>query len=129
MPVIALTSHALAGDQEKTQAGINTAVALQRLGGDQTLYKKLLRLFHADYTDYGGRIRIALDSGNLELERRLAYSLKGVAGQLSVDAFCEAPQVLEDNIHTLDSRLLKIYLTKFDQQLKLAMLALLDRLA
>ncbi len=68
--------------------GINSATALQRLGGDKTLFTKLLRLFYVDYADYGDRIRKALDSGDLERARRLVHSLKGVAGQLSADVLC-----------------------------------------
>ena len=143
VPIIAMTAHAMAGDEEKSlQAGMNGHVSkpidpdhliatlqqwikpgeirtqvkqaevppeniesdqaapddvqlpesitgfdlsagLNRLQGNQKLYKKLLLDFGAKYTQEAAKIRDALDAGDLKQAHSLIHNLKGLAGNLA----------------------------------------------
>jgi len=144
VPIIAMTAHAMAGDEEKSlQAGMNghvtkpidpdqlfgalqkwippadkraltrkaevsaakeaetktppgaalelpdslpgfdLAEGLQRLQGNQTLYRKLLMDFGAKYTETAVKIRRALDTKDFKKAHSLVHNLKGLAGNLA----------------------------------------------
>ncbi len=52
---------------------------LRRVGGNNTLYVKLLRQFAVEQADTVERIRTALAAHDVEAATRLAHTLKGVA--------------------------------------------------
>ncbi len=143
IPIIAMTAHAMAGDEEKSlQAGMNghvtkpidpdhlfatlqkwiqptdkhapirpaatlgakeavietvsqkpelpdslpgfdLAEGLNRLQGNQKLYRKLLLDFGAKYTAVTAEIRNALNNGDLKQTHSLIHNLKGLAGNLA----------------------------------------------
>ena len=62
--------------------GIDVESGLKRVGGNQKLYKDLLRKFHDDYPETTDRIKAALAAGDYELAQRLAHTVKGVAGTI-----------------------------------------------
>jgi len=69
--------------------------ALERLGGNKKLYKRLLLLFHSDHINKVQEIRSALQNSDLELAGRLAHTLKGVAGTIGADGLRAAARELE----------------------------------
>ncbi len=143
IPIIAMTAHAMAGDEEKSlQAGMNghvtkpidpdqlfaalqkwirssderatvepadvatprtaagehradthelpdslpgfeLAEGLNRLQGNQKLYRKLLLDFGVTYTEVAAEIRDALAAGDLKQAHSLVHNIKGLAGNLA----------------------------------------------
>jgi PAS domain S-box-containing protein len=105
--------------------GIDSALGLQRLGGNQALFLRLLRLFRANYAGNVDEIRAALAQGDLESARRLAHTLKGVSGQISAGELSEAARVLEANIAESDPQRMEANLAQLERQLRF----ILDSLA
>jgi len=147
IPIIAMTAHAMAGDEEKSlQAGMNghvtkpidpdqlfatlqkwiqptdkhapirqaatetvsqkpelpdslpgfdLAEGLNRLQGNQKLYRKLLLDFGAKYTAVTAEIRNALDNGDLKQTHSLIHNLKGLAGNLAASELQAAAVEME----------------------------------
>ncbi|MGD8880573.1 MAG: PAS domain S-box protein [Desulfobacterales bacterium] len=158
VPIIAMTAHAMAGDEEKSlQAGMNGHVTkpidpeqlfstlqkwiqpadkrtptqkaevsatkealtkalpdvreqpelpdslpgfdlvegLQRLQGNQKLYRKLLLDFGAKYTEAAAEIRAALDKKDLKQAHSLIHNLKGLAGNLAASKLQAAAMDIE----------------------------------
>ena len=62
--------------------GVDTRGGLARVMGNASLYIDLLGRFVSGQHDACTRIAQALDAGNAELARRLAHTLKGVAGNI-----------------------------------------------
>jgi len=62
--------------------GIVLASGLAHVGGDESMYKKLLIKFRASNADTVNHIKTALSSGDNETACRLAHTLKGVAAIL-----------------------------------------------
>ena len=63
--------------------GFDLKEGLQRLRGNQALYRKLLVSFATKYTTRAGDIRSALDAGDFATANGLVHDLKGLAGNLS----------------------------------------------
>jgi HPt (histidine-containing phosphotransfer) domain-containing protein len=63
-------------------AGLDTATGLRRLMGRQPLYLELLGKFARTQDQVPAQIRAALAAGDAELARRLAHTLRGLAGNL-----------------------------------------------
>ncbi len=62
--------------------GLDAAYGLKNLRGRVPNYLRLLRKYADGHADDGGRIRAGLAAGNMDEVRRLAHSLKGVAGMI-----------------------------------------------
>ncbi len=78
--------------------GIDVASALQRLGGNRRLLKKLLLEFHSDYAGIANDIREAVGAGVTEVALRYAHTIKGVAGNFSAKDLMVASGELENGI-------------------------------
>jgi CheY-like chemotaxis protein/HPt (histidine-containing phosphotransfer) domain-containing protein len=63
--------------------GFNLAEGLQRLQGNQKLYRKLLMDFGAKYTEVAAEIHEALNKKDFKQAHSLVHNLKGLAGNLS----------------------------------------------
>ena len=70
--------------------GIDLERALRRLGGNRPLLGRLARDFTHDHAGDIDRLRRALEENRLEEARRLAHTLKGVAGNLAAPRMLEA---------------------------------------
>lgn len=98
-------------------AGINTGEAVERLNGNVTAYKRILRNFSSKNFDITQRIRAVIESGDMQNAASEAHSLKGGSGNIgamqvhkdaaAVEQFCrekdagnalQALAVLEDNL-------------------------------
>jgi HPt (histidine-containing phosphotransfer) domain-containing protein len=63
--------------------GFDLPAGLQRLQGNERLYRKLLVNLATDYSDMAGKIQDALNDRNMAHAHQLVHSLKGVAGNLA----------------------------------------------
>jgi two-component system sensor histidine kinase/response regulator len=81
-------------------AGIDTADGLRRVLGRSDLYLTLLRKFVAGQREVVDQIRAALAAGDLEGARRLAHTLKGLAGNIGAAALQQAAATLEAALAT-----------------------------
>jgi two-component system, sensor histidine kinase and response regulator len=66
--------------------GVDVAAGLERVAGNKRLYVDLLGQFVATQGDAGAQIEAALENGDRRLAERLAHSVKGVAGNIGIDA-------------------------------------------
>jgi PAS domain S-box-containing protein len=65
-----------------TIPGLDREIALRNVGGNETLLRKLLGDFYTDHVDDIARIGEALDSGDTDHARRLAHTIRGIAGTI-----------------------------------------------
>ncbi len=77
--------------------GFDTEKALGRLGGNERLYAKLLRQFVEYYGDTSEKFYAALDAGDREGARRIAHTLKGLAGSIGADKLAGEAAYLESS--------------------------------
>ena len=66
--------------------GFDLAAGLSRLMGNKRLYRKLLLDFGANYGGVASEIREALAVGDFERAHSIVHNLKGLAGNLEVEA-------------------------------------------
>ncbi len=88
------------GDGLDELRGIDVETALGRVRGDRRLYRKMLMNVARDHAGDADRIESSLASGDLEAARATAHTLKGVAGNLSIDPLQSAAGELESAIVT-----------------------------
>ncbi|MEW6261490.1 MAG: PAS domain S-box protein [Thermodesulfobacteriota bacterium] len=65
--------------------GIDVETGLKRVGGNRVLYRKLLSKFFQEYRDAVDKIRQLIEADEREPARRLAHTIKGVAGNIGAD--------------------------------------------
>ncbi len=78
--------------------GLELATALQRLGGDHRLLCELLERVAEDYRDAATAVRAALSRKDLVLARRLAHTVRGVAGSIGATALQDAAAAVEQSL-------------------------------
>ncbi len=91
-----------AGLPRQILACLNTAAAINRLGGDQKLYRRILGLFREEHSGLLEEIREALQQADEPLARSRAHSLKGLAGTLGADEIMALSKQLETDIASGD---------------------------
>lgn len=77
-----MTSYADPGEPPAVQHILDIEVGLERLMGDQRLYRQLLRRFRQDYQHVVGQVRQTLAQGDTDAAQRRIHSLKGAAGMI-----------------------------------------------
>ena len=82
--------------------GVDVKVGVARAAGNQRLYRDLLVRFAKDQRELGEQIAFALDSENSKLAERMAHTVKGVAGNLSIGKIFSSAAKLEKAIHEND---------------------------
>jgi two-component system sensor histidine kinase/response regulator len=75
--------------------GVDLQEGLAFVGGNRTLYLRLLRNFAAMYADADRRIRALLSEGKLDDAIREAHTVKGLAGQIGAKTLYRASRRLE----------------------------------
>jgi CheY-like chemotaxis protein len=85
-------------------AGFDLPEGLQRLQGNQKLYKKLRVDFAANYSEAAGEIRKCLDGRDLKQAHHLVHNLKGLAGNLAATNIHSSAVELEKLIKNDDHR-------------------------
>jgi two-component system, sensor histidine kinase and response regulator len=78
--------------------------ALLRMGGDHTLYQRLLTRFQERENDATQRLQQALHKGETDTARRIVHNLKGLAGNIGADALAAACRHLEYHLDGDDSQ-------------------------
>jgi two-component system sensor histidine kinase/response regulator len=75
--------------------GIDMETGLIRVGGNRRLFRDLLVKFRTDYAGAASELAGLMAAGNQEDARRLAHSIKSVAGNIGAKALAEAAGDLE----------------------------------
>ncbi|MDG4551225.1 MAG: response regulator [Candidatus Contendobacter sp.] len=78
--------------------GLDLAAALNRLGGNQALFEKVLGLFHQTEAESADRIRILLAAGDIASCQRLAHTLKSTAGTVGANRLQAAARAIEETL-------------------------------
>ncbi|MCQ6562471.1 response regulator [Paenibacillus mendelii] len=78
-----------------TIPGIDEASALERVNGKRDILNHMLKLFVRDYAPFCIRMEEALRAGDYTQARRMAHTLKGVAGNLSAGELAATADQLE----------------------------------
>ncbi len=78
--------------------GLDVASALNMLGGNRKLLRKICREFGKNYTQAGQELRAQLAVGDIDDARRMAHTVKGVAGNLGARQLAETAWALETSL-------------------------------
>jgi HPt (histidine-containing phosphotransfer) domain-containing protein len=84
----------------------------------ETLYEKVLRDFHARFSDEPAHIRAALATGDFPTAERRAHSTKGLAGTIGAPGLQSAAKVLENILHDGEMPSETIF-SQFESELKI----------
>jgi len=108
--------------------GLDVAAGLQRLGGNEALYRKLLARFPGQYRLALAEIQAALDAGEREQAAQRAHAVAGVAGNLAAKPLEQALRRLEQTIASSSADTLPQLLSDAEAKLceALASIAQLD---
>jgi two-component system, sensor histidine kinase and response regulator len=79
-------------------AGVDAVDGLHRVGGNERLYRAMLRQYAEDQADTPTALRAALAAGDAKTAERVAHTLKGVSATLGIKPASEAAAVVEDRI-------------------------------
>jgi len=79
-------------------AGVDIADGLHRVGGNERLYRAMLRQYADDQADTPTALRAALAAADMKTAERLAHTLKGVSATLGIKPASQAAAVVEDRI-------------------------------
>jgi len=85
--------------------GIDSEAALQRLGGNQKLYRQLLLKFRDNQADAATNIASALEADDYNTAERLAHTLKGISASLGARHLQELAAGLETSIAENEAQL------------------------
>ena len=76
-------------------AGIDVDTGIQRVAGNAKLYRQILLQFRDTQGKAPAQIKAALDAEERDTARRLAHTLKGVAGNIAATAVHRAAESVE----------------------------------
>ncbi len=107
-----------------TLPGIDVAMGLATVQGNQQLYRKLLNRFQTHYQDFTQQFRQAQDDADTSAAYRCAHSLKGVAGNIGARSVEQAARSLESACEQGDSNIEALF-----TDLQLALNTVLDGLS
>ncbi len=87
------------GGQEQNLPGFDIKAALERVGGNNDLYRRALQMFKernaASFADF----RQAMVAGDMKTARRLLHTLKGTSGTIGAVVFSAAAAAMEVELH------------------------------
>ena len=105
-------------DQFKDLEGIDARQGLERLAGDAGLYRELLKKFAVNQAQTDIKLEQALGENDLEAARRLAHTIKGVAGNISAQPLFETASDLDAALKAADIQTAKSILPVFSGHLQ-----------
>ena len=79
----------------ETLPGIDSRAALQALGGEERIYRRLLGRFLDSQAGFAQSFRAIHGAGDLEAAHRMAHDLKGVAATAGAFSLAKAAAALE----------------------------------
>ena len=97
---------------------VDMNAGIERLGGDERLYKKLLVKFARNHAAEGRAIRRAIDSADAPGAARLAHNLRGVAGNVGAMALADVAGRLEGACRNRDLETAMGFLPDLDTELE-----------
>ncbi|WP_373498589.1 Hpt domain-containing protein, partial [Desulfococcus sp.] len=110
--------HAPPGDPViEEMPGISVAGGLARVGGNEALYRSLLKKFYQENKAIAARIKDALKDRDRQSARRMLHTLKGVAGNIGAAALYEAGAALESALDGADPAETAERLSRFESAL------------
>jgi CheY-like chemotaxis protein len=83
--------------------GISIKSGLSRVNNKESLYRKILKKFYNEYANTAEEVITALQDEDVELARRLAHTVKGVAGNIGAQDLQEVAARLEHAIQDEDA--------------------------
>jgi len=83
--------------------GVDVVGGLKRVAGNKKLYRSLLTQFAEKQGDAATQISEALKSGDANLAERIAHTVKGVAGNLGINAVQQSSALVEKAIREHDA--------------------------
>jgi len=86
--------------------GIDMVQGLSRINNNKKLYKNLLLKVKRDYADAAEQLSFLVKDNAFEEARRLAHSIKGVAGNLGAKKLQAATRVVEDRLKPIPDQVL-----------------------
>jgi two-component system sensor histidine kinase/response regulator len=89
------SSSLLTKDEIPNIPRLETKVALDRMGGNISVYKKVLEKFMHSQSSVSGEIKAALEENNIEQAKLLIHSLKGVSGNIGASCLYQQTEHLE----------------------------------
>lgn len=97
-----------------TLEGIDSIHAIERLGGNVTLYRQLLKTFAKEQIYFIQNYQAYVRANDFEGAKRLCHTLKGIVATLGIDDLATLAQQAELSEHPIseDSSLLKVIDTK-----------------
>lgn len=98
--------------------GIDIETGISRVGGNRRLYRDLLLKFRTNYADAVSHIYDLLDKKALDDARRLAHTIKSVAGNLGAERLSAAAGDLEAAIVQSDAEIPRKTLELFNREFK-----------
>lgn len=98
--------------------GIALKKGLSRVNNKETLFRKILKKFYKEYANTPAEIIAALEDGDAELARRLAHTVKGVAGNIGAEDLQAVAADLEDAIRDEDPEAVGRALPAFEPALE-----------
>jgi signal transduction histidine kinase/CheY-like chemotaxis protein len=90
------------GEEPVCARRLDTRLGLARVRGNAALYHRLLQEFHEKFVTAASAIRERLEAGDAPGARRLAHTLKGVAGNIGAMALYHAVLAFEDCVREAD---------------------------
>lgn len=102
-------------DEWRQIPGLDTRLGLLRVGGDRQLYRRLLEQLVETQSETAATIRHAMQGGDLILARRLAHTVKGVAGSVGASDLEAAAKALEQGLVDDQPSALTERLASFEQ--------------
>lgn len=91
-----------ATDRAMNSPPFDRALALDNLGGDEDLFKRIAAVFIADWPQREAHLREALAAGATEQLRAAAHAIKGAASNFAAERAVEAARRLEMSCKTGD---------------------------
>jgi signal transduction histidine kinase/DNA-binding response OmpR family regulator/HPt (histidine-containing phosphotransfer) domain-containing protein len=91
-------SPAASLQQLPTLDGIDTELGLKRMNDDPALYQRILMKFRDNQVNATQLVRQALADGDPETARRVAHTLKGLAGNIGAELLAKAAAQVEQSL-------------------------------
>ncbi len=104
--------------------GIDVTTGLSRVGGNFKLYRSILKKFSQNQSTTVDDIKIALETGDMELAERLAHTIKGVAGNIGAADLQEAAKHLEAGIKENGANVAEELISITQNQLDIVLIAI-----